>query len=192
MPNIPYTSEEFVEVLNKNADLSAQYEQGVESMNEAAQILKNTASDIMADLTDKLDGQFDEFINNLSGTVIVPNVVNEATLKPTGSYASSSTYYNITFGVKVAYGINGDIYLIMQGGTTTAYEYLKFVADSVPDGVTVDTTVPASSSYVTAMPGLMQVGIIHGVTGKVNLSLVMDSVDATYDFINVKVSVTPV
>lgn len=191
MPDIPYTSEEFVEVLNKNANLSDQYQEGVESMNEAAQVLKDTAADIMDDLTVTLQEQFNGFINDLYGSIIVPNVVNAGHITPTGSYANA-TYYDTTFGVKVAYGSNGDIFLIMKGGTNTNYEYLKFVADSVPEGVTVETTVPTSSSYVTAMPGLMQVGIIHGVTGKVNLSIVMDSVDATYDFTNVKVTVTPV
>lgn len=129
-------------------------------------------------------------IDAIPAAFIPGRVVNSEGLTPTGTYANA-TYYDVTYGVKVAYGANGDIYLVMKGGTTTAYEYLRFVADAVPEGVTVETTVPTSTSYVSLMPGMLMVGIIHGVTGNVSLALVMDAYNASYDYTDVKISITP-
>lgn len=127
-------------------------------------------------------------IDALPETLIVPRVVNAGAIAPTGTYATA-TYYNTDFGVRIAYDAGGDIYIIMKGGTTTSYEYLRFAAASVPEGVTVEATVPTSSSYVSMTAGMMQVGVIHGVTGNVRISLVMDAINSTYDYTDVKVTV---
>jgi len=187
MPDVPYTAEEFTEVLNKNAGIYDEYVNGAEVIKGSGQLLSEAVDSFQTQAVDLID-QMTAFF----GGLIVPNVLNASNIVPTGSYATS-TYYDLKFGVKIAYGAEGDIYIIMKGGTTTAYEYLHFIADVVPEGVTIETSnVTTSSSYVTGWPGFIQVGIIHGVTGKINISLVMDSYDATYDYTNVKVTVTPV
>jgi hypothetical protein len=118
-------------------------------------------------------------------------VTNEDSIIPTGSYATS-TYYDTTYGVKIGYMANGDILLSMKGGTTTAYEYLQFTAASVPSGVTVDTTVPSSNSYVTMMAGMQQVCVIHGITKPVKIAIDMSSYNATYDYTNCALTITEV
>lgn len=173
MPTLPYTSEEFLQVLNSNANLHDEYVASGEIIQQSAETLQQTVSNLIA-----------------TGS-ITPTVVNESGVAPTGTYATA-VYYDLNFGVKVAYDRIGNIYLIMKGGTTGDYENLRFVAGEVPEGVTIETTVPASTSYVTMMPAKLQVGIIHGVTGLVNLTLTMNTAgNSSYDYIDVTIDITP-
>lgn len=170
MPTLPYTSQEFVNILNSNATLHDEY------VSSGAII--QAAADTMSQI--------------LNSGVIVPSVTNESGLAPTGTYATA-VYYDLDYGVKCAYDRLGNIYLIMKGGTTADYENFRFVAGTVPDGVTIETTVPASTSYVGMMPAKLQVGVIHGVTGQVTLTLTMNTAgNSSYDYIDVTVDVTPV
>lgn len=170
MPTLPYTSQEFVNILNSNATLHDEY------VSSGAII--QAAADTMSQI--------------LNSGVIVPSVTNESGLAPTGTYATA-VYYDLDFGVKCAYDRLGNIYLIMKGGTTVDYEYFRFVAGTVPAGVTIETTVLNSTSYVAMMPGNLQVGIIHGVTGQVTVTLTMNTAgNSSYDYIDVTVNITPV
>lgn len=182
MPTLPYSSDEFINILEDNANLHDQYEDSAKIITEAASKLQAAANDISTAANVIFGG---------GASAIIPNVLNESGVGPTGTYATA-TYYNLDFGAKIAYDRTGDIYIIMKGGTTTDYEYFRFVAGDVPSGVTVETTVPSSTSYVTMMPANLQVGIVHGVTGRVNMTLEMKtSGNSSYDYIDVTVNVTP-
>lgn len=172
MPTLPYTAEEFYQILQDNANLYDEYVASGEIIQQSAETLQQTVNTLIA-----------------TGS-ITPTVANESGVIPIGTYATA-VYFDLDFGVKVSYDRIGNIYLVMKGGTTTDYENLRFVAGEVPDGVTIETTVPSSTSYVTMMPGKLQVGIIHGVVGMVNVSLAMNTAgNSSYDYIDVTVNIT--
>lgn len=179
MPTLPYTSSEFINIINENATLHDEY---VNSGN----IIQGAATDMqesLAELTAVVD-------NIMAAPTIIPSVINESGLAPTGTYATA-VYYDINYGVKIAYDRLGNVYIIMKGGTTADYENFRFVAGTVPAGVTIETTVPNNSSYVAMMPQKLQVGVIHGITGAVTLTLTMNTAgNATYDYIDVTIDVT--
>lgn len=207
---LPYTSTEFIDILSTNANLHSEYAQGLADLNatvdmvkEAEQVFESATQDAIAPIKDMnqqlqnatqglnstIQALHVEITDLLAGDFIYPRVMNEGSIVPTGTYANA-TYYDVNFGVRIGYGRNGDIYIVMMGGTTTSYEYLRFVAGTVPNGVTIETAVPTSTSYVTAMPGMLQVGIIHGVGSKVTMSIDMSSYNASYDYTDVTISLT--
>ena len=200
MGTVPYTSNEFIEVLEKNVAMYGKYEEGVRAMAEAEERMDSTMEETKTTLEEALGGakqDFDDAVQELhdqvtallGGKFVFPRITNEDSIVPTGTYATA-TYYDTAFGVRIAYGMSGDVYVIMKGGTTTAYEYLRFVAGTVPDGVTIETAVPESTSYVTAMPGMLMVGIIHGVSRNMEMSIVMSSYNASYDYTDVTITLT--
>lgn len=126
-------------------------------------------------------------------------VINDDGITPTGAYATS-TYYNTSYGVKVAYLPDGDgIIVSMQAGTSTAYEYLNFTLamDNI-SGLTLTNRTNASSSYATASPGLIYACVISGFNAAfasqplsgVVISVAMTSVNATYDYTTCAITVT--
>lgn len=117
-------------------------------------------------------------------------VSNDGGITPTGSYATAA-YYNTAYGVKIGYMANGDVILSMQGGTTTAYEYLYFTLASAPGGVSLTAANSfVSTSYVTSAPAVIYACVLSGITGKVNIALAMNTYNATYDYTQVAVTVT--
>ena len=186
MPILPYTSEELVDILDKNASLHDAYEESAEVIEAAATDIQSASSGLQGALSD-FQNAANEFVQN---GAIIPLVVNESGLTPTGSYANA-TYYNVDFGAKIAYDRLGNIFLVMKGGTSTDYEYLYFIAGTVPDSVTIEQTCQySSSSYVSMTPNMMQVAIIHGVQGKVSLKLTMGEQNSSYDWVKVTIDVT--
>lgn len=176
MPKLPYTSEEFIEIIDKNASLNASYQEGIQKMD-----------DVKLELHD-LQQMIDDITNR---GAIIPKILNDGALMPTGAYATTA-FFNRDFGVKTAYDKAGNVYLIMKNGISTDYEYLRFVAGTVPSSVTVETSVNATTtSYTTASPNMMQVGIIHGLTKPANIKLNMETAgNSTYDYIDVTVNIT--
>jgi hypothetical protein len=114
-------------------------------------------------------------------------VTNDMSITPTGKYATS-VYYNQTYGVKVGYCPDGSILLSMQGGTTGNYENIYFSLASAPAGVAIQTN---NNTYDTSGDtGNLFVCWLTGITGKVAISVAMDSYNGTYDYVECAVTVT--
>lgn len=116
-------------------------------------------------------------------------ITNDESVVPTGTYATS-VYYNLDYGVKVGYCPNGEILISMQGGTSTAYENVFFALASAPDGVTITTD---NSNYDTGdLAGNLYVCVLTGVTVPVEMSIAMNTINATDDFVQCDITLTAV
>lgn len=124
-------------------------------------------------------------------TGIIPLVQNDTSIPVSDTYATI-TYYNTTYGVKIGYMRNGDIILSMQGGTSTAYEYLYFVLGAVPNGVTITQSHNTSSSYATACTELIYACVIRGITQKVNISVAINARNSTGDCVICTINIAQV
>lgn len=166
----------------------------VAAINELFQSVSDGKTAVAAAITDMgIDtaaaDSFDTMAANIRSitTGITPLVINDSSITPTGSYATS-TYYNVDYGVKIGYMSNGDILLSMQGGTTTAYENLNFTLASAPTEVTL---LSSSSSWSSSNPaGQLYVCVISGITTPVNIAISMSSYNATYDYATCAITVT--
>lgn len=174
MPRVPYTAAEFIALMEHYASLHDDYTQGLADLKEASETLNKDLAVF------------------LETGAIFPKVVNDGGIVPTGSYATA-VYYNLDFGVKISYDRAGNIFITMRGGTDANYEYFRFVAGTVPAGVTVETFVNTSStSYITADPAMVCTGIIRGVTKPVTMALTMGAVNSSYDYKDVTINLTEV
>lgn len=109
-------------------------------------------------------------------------VTNGESITPTGTYATS-TYYNTTFGVKIGYTADGDVLLMMKGGTTTNYEYLQFALDSSSmSGVTIERCDMSANSNATGKPEVIYGCVLKGITKNCRISVTMSTYNATYDW----------
>lgn len=116
-------------------------------------------------------------------------VTNDTSIVPTGKYASD-TYYNLDYGVKVGYCPDGSVLLSMQGGNTANYENIYFSLASAPEGVAIQTN---NNTYDTGGDkGNLFVCWLTGITGKVEISVVMDEYNGTYDYVECAVTITAV
>ena len=197
---IPYTSDEFIAIMEKNANLHDEYDHGLNVLNAAAQALTDAAGKLdksaqstaeeMKKLKASFDGVTDALEKVLGSGVIFPNVVNDSGIVPTGTYATA-TYYNVEFGVKVSYDRAGNVYLMMKGGTTTAYENLDFQLASAPSGVSITTSVNTGWSTSTSA-GQYYCCMLSGIVGNVEISLDMSSYNASSDYTVVAITVEKV
>lgn len=122
-------------------------------------------------------------------TGITPLISNGGNVVPTGSYASS-TYYNTDFGVLVSYSTDGKVIVTMKGGTSTAYENINFALGTAPGGVEIVTN---STSYDTADPaGNIYSCVLTGIESPVEMSIAMDGVNSTYDYVTCTITLTEV
>lgn len=119
-----------------------------------------------------------------------PYVTNGESITPTGTYATS-TYYDTTFGVKIGYTAGGDVLLMMQGGTTTNYEYLQFVLDSTSmSGVTIERCDMSASSNATGKSAVIYGCVLSGITADCTISVTMSTYNSTYDWTQCTIKVT--
>lgn len=117
-------------------------------------------------------------------------ILNDDSIAPTGTYATS-TYYNTDYGVKIGYMNNGDIILSMQGGTSTAYEYLYFNASSLPSGVTLTAATSFTrTSYTSGAPSNIYACVLSGFTGYGNIAIDLSTRNSTYDYTQADITLT--
>lgn len=170
----------------------------VDAINELFTSASNGKAQLAAAITGKgVDTAATDSFSTMAGNIesisagIARLVTNDDSITPTGTYATS-TYYNTTYGVKIGYCSDGSILLSMQGGTSTGYETIYFSLASAPDGVSITEAHNTSTSYVTGKPALIYACVLTGITTDVTISVAMDSVNASYDYVNCAITVTEV
>ncbi len=128
---------------------------------------------------------------------VLPVVEEEFDLSPyildlLGTLSFSGTYATSTYFTQAdctwACNSNGEIILIIRGGTSTAYENIIFTLVSAPTGVAIKT---GSSSWDTSNPTQQYYGcVLTGVTQKVNIAVNLSAVNSTYDYVQCALTVT--
>lgn len=135
------------------------------------------------------DAKATEIKNIIAGGLLQRFVTNDTSIKPTGTYATS-TYYNTSYGVKIGYCPDGSVLLSMRGGTTTSYENLNFTLASAPSGVSLTTS---KTTWDTSDPvGNLYVCLLTGITSNVTISIAMSGVNGSYDYVTCAITVTKV
>lgn len=120
-------------------------------------------------------GEIDSLLVNLCGSLTFG-----------GSYASA-TYFTES-GCRMGFNTNGEVIVVIQGGTSTSYENVIFTLASAPSGITLET---GGTTFDTGDPaGNYFVGILKGVTKKINVSVNFAAVNATYDWVEARLTVT--
>lgn len=133
----------------------------------------------------------DDFPSKIAeiSTGIARRIVNDESITPSGSYATS-TYYNTTYGVKVGYCPNGDILISMQGGTSTSYENIYFTLASAPSGVAIKTN---NNTYDTSGDaGNIFACLISGLTVDATVSIAMGTINSSYDYVQCAITIKAV
>ncbi len=126
-----------------------------------------------------------------TGNLIRRLVVNDENVLITGTYATS-TYYNTAWGCKVGYLPNGNIMLSMMSGTSTSYEYLQFdIASSSAVNFTLATHDVASGGQTGGNTEMIYACVLEGITEPVEISIIMDTRNATYDYVQCDIDVAP-
>lgn len=109
------------------------------------------------------------------------------TLSFSGTYATSE-YINQS-GCRMGCNENGEVFIILRAGTSTAYENIVFNLASAPAGISLlQTTTTATSSSNTA--GNHYGCCLVGVTKKINVAVALDTRNATNDYVRADLIVT--
>jgi len=109
------------------------------------------------------------------------------TLTFSGPYASA-TYFTEA-GCSMGYNDKGEVFVIVQGGTSNAYENIMFYLGSAPQGVTLASTSPYGG--VNGTPLQTHYGCkLQGVAQKVNIDINFDTVNSSYDYVRANMTVT--
>ena len=101
-----------------------------------------------------------------------------------GSYDSSS-YHGACYA---AIDSNGNLLLVVTGGTNTLYESIYFADGTLPSGVSLENQSYYKSTSISA--SLAYIAVFSGVTSSVNISLAFDSRNSTYDYVTCTVTIT--
>ena len=84
---------------------------------------------------------------------------------------------------------NGNLLLVVVGGTSTSYESIYFTVASVPTGVTlVDQSYYSYSSMTASKP---YVAVFSGVTTSVDIVLNFSETNTSSDYVTCQVTITP-
>ncbi len=123
---------------------------------------------------EKID-TIEEPISNLAGT-----------LSFSGTYASS-TYYNES-GCRMGCNNNNEVFLIIQGGTSTAYENVIFTLSTAPEGIALAQT--PSYTHASNPVGVHYGCVLTGVTKKIDIAVNFDNINSSYDYVRANLTVT--
>ena len=105
-------------------------------------------------------------------------------ITPGGSYDGASYHGDYWAAIDA----NGNLLLVVEGGTSTSYESIYFTAASVPTGVTlVDQSYYSYSSMTASKP---YVAIFSGVTTSVDIALNFSGTNTSSDYVTCQVTIT--
>ena len=156
------------------------------TITEKLQEIINTKASIKQALVDKgrnpsnvFSTYADEILNIQTG---MPNLCG--TLTVGGTYVNNINQS----GSKMGNNENGDVFLIMQGGTNANFENIAFFLQSAPSGIALATTSTATHAGNTV--GCHFGCVLTGVTQKINIYADAYQTNATYDYIAVRLVVS--
>ena len=114
----------------------------------------------------------------------IPNLCGALTF--TGTYASA-TYFT-ELGCRMGCNSSGEVFLIVQGGTGSAYENVIFALTSAPGEITMaQTPLYTNASNAT---GVHYGCVLTGVTQKINIAINFDTINSSYDYVRANLTVT--
>lgn len=110
------------------------------------------------------------------------------TLSFSGTYATS-VYYTAA-GCRMGFNAAlGELYILIQGGTSSSYENIYYVVNSLPSGVSLVAQSPFR--YSSAAPQLYRyAAVLSGVTGKLDVSCNLNAINATDDYVQCAITAT--
>lgn len=118
--------------------------------------------------------------------VVVTAVPSVNSITTSGTY-DSATYHGDYWG---AIDAKGNLLLVVEGGTSTSYEAIKFETGTLPSGVTLVNQ--SSTTDTSATSGAAYVAIFSGVTYSVNIALNFSGVNGSNDYTTCTVTITKV
>jgi hypothetical protein len=114
----------------------------------------------------------------------IPNLCG--TLTFTGTYASAP--YFTESGSRMGCNDRGDVFLIVQGGTSASYENVVFVLTSAPAEISLEQTPVYTHASNSA--GVHYGCVLTGVTQKINIAVNLDTINSSYDYVRANLTVT--
>ncbi len=102
---------------------------------------------------------------------------------------NTSTYYTEAGCSLAVDKQKGMAFVTIQGGTSTSYEKIYFVADSLPEGVTMQSYNQYFYGSTGNTKDYYTVGLT-GITGKINVVVDFNGVSSTYDYTKAALTVT--
>ena len=121
---------------------------------------------------------FPEEIANMQTGLQVKSITTKGAM-------NSATYHQAYWA---AIDANGNLLLVVQGGTSTSYESVYFETTSVPTGVTL--VGQSYYSYSSMSAGKMYAAVYSGLTKSVNIELNFDDANSSSDYVFCYVTIT--
>ena len=109
--------------------------------------------------------------------------ISVKSITTTGSY-NSTTYHGNCYG---AIDSNGNLLLVVEGGTSTSYESIYFTVSSVPSGVSL--VKQSYYSYASMSASMAYVAIFSGIKDSVDITLNFNSVNSSNDYTQCAVTI---
>lgn len=104
--------------------------------------------------------------------------------EPTGTYATSE-YYSSYAANFLNYN---KAFIVIEGGTSTAYENINFVLASAPSGISIGTQT--AHTYASTTAGTAYICILDGVQNDITIDLSFDAINATSDYVTCNITIT--
>lgn len=158
------------------------------TVSEKLQAIVSSKAAIKQALIDKGRNPSD-VLSTYAGEIndIVLGILNLCgTLTFTGTYASP-TYFTES-GCRMGCNSSGEVFLIVQGGTGSAYENVIFNLAAAPSGITMAQT-PLYTNASNPI-GVHYGCVLIGVTAKINIAVNFDTINSSYDYVRANLTVT--
>ena len=132
--------------------------------------------------------------NGTNGKIVADNFPDEIANITTGfkvnSITTSGTYDTSTYhgSYWAAIDDNGNLLLVVEGGTSTAYESIYFASSSLPSGVTLVNQ--SYYSYASMTASKAYVAVYSGVTSSVDIALAFNTRNSSSDHVQCDVTIT--
>ena len=140
---------------------------------DAIRTKTGTTGEIVAD-------DFPAEIANIPTGLKVKNIIT------TGDYDTASYHGNYW----AAIDDNGNLLLVVEGGTSTSYESIRFMDDALPDGV--ELVNQSYYAYASITASKAYVAVFSGLTASVDITLDFYDIYASTDYVYCGVTITEV
>ena len=161
----------------KYASLAALFE----AIADAIRAKTGSTADIVAE-------NFPEEIANIPTGTSGGLKVNSIVTTSSGTTDRNTSVYHGNYWAAI--DDSGNLLLVVEGGTSTSYESIRFMATSLPEGITLVNQ--SYYSYASMGAGLAYVAVFSGLTKSVDITLDFYDVYASTDYVYCGVTITEV